>query len=305
MRFLFACASCRRQLDVTGHAAGARLRCSCGAELTVPQPQGHDAAVVRCSSCGGPRQGGQGGQGGQGDDGRCRYCGSELTLHDRDLDTICPGCMARVSGRARFCHCCATPILSAQAAPPETPHCCPVCADQKSLASRRLGRANVAVFECNVCGGLWIDKEIFEVMADRARAGQMPDLGGVGQGGPRLAGTVQKGRLYRPCVLCGTLMNRRNFGRKSAVIVDVCSRHGVWFDLHELDQLLRWIREGGEERVRALQAEEEKAEARRKALAKGIEPIQVHGGRGNLFGDAILVDFLTGGLSSLGDLFDP
>jgi Zn-finger nucleic acid-binding protein len=301
MRFLLACASCRRQLDVTGHAVGARLRCSCGAELTVPQPRGHDAAVVRCSSCGAPRQGREG------DGDRCRYCNSELTLHDRDLDTLCPGCMARVSGRARFCHFCAIPILSAQAVSPETAHSCPACPEKKPLASRRLGRANVAVFECNVCGGLWIEKEIFEVLADRARAGQMPDLGLVGQAGPRPAGTVQKGRLYRPCVLCGTLMNRRNYGRKSAVIVDVCSRHGVWFDLHELDHLLRWIREGGEERVRALQAQEEKAEARQKALAKGIEPIQVTRGRGDLFSDGglVLVDLLIGGLSSLGDLFDP
>jgi Zn-finger nucleic acid-binding protein len=135
----------------------------------------------------------------------------------------------------------------------------------------------------------------------------MPDLGRVGQAGPRPVGPVQKGRLYRPCVLCGTLMNRRNFGRKSAVIVDVCSRHGVWFDLHELDQLLRWIREGGEERVRALQAEEEKAEARQKALARRIEPVQVPRGRGDLFSDGglILVDVLFDGLASLGDLFDP
>jgi len=296
MRFLLACDSCRRQLDVTGHAVGARLRCSCGAELTVPRPRGHDAAVVRCSSCGGPREEGA---------ERCRYCSSEFTLHDRDLDTLCPGCMARVSGRARFCHYCATPILSAQAASPGSVHCCPACPEKRPLASRRLGKANVAIFECNVCGGLWVEKEILEVLADRARAGQMPDLGMAGEGGLQPAETVQKGPLYRPCVLCGSLMNRRNFGRKSGVIVDVCSRHGVWFDLHELDRMLRWIRTGGEERVRALQAEEEKAEARQKALAKKIDPIHMPPEREGLFSSTLMVDLLVGGLSSLGDLFDP
>lgn len=70
-------------------------------------------------------------------------------------------------------------------------------------------------------------------------------------------------------------MNRRNYGRKSGVIVDVCSRHGIWFDLHELDSLLRWIRQGGEERVQALAAEEERRSAREKALAEGIEPLRL------------------------------
>ena len=55
-------------------------------------PQGHDAAVVRCSSCGGARS--------NGDGVLCEFCGSELTLHDRDLQTVCPGCFARAGSRA-------------------------------------------------------------------------------------------------------------------------------------------------------------------------------------------------------------
>src|SRR4029077_19544632 len=92
-------------------------------------------------------------------------------------DTLCPGCMARVSGRARFCHWCGTPILAAQAASPETELRCPSCPESRPLASRRLGHAHVAVFECGHCGGLWVEKEVFEVMAERARAGSLPDLG--------------------------------------------------------------------------------------------------------------------------------
>lgn len=30
-------------------------------------------------------------------------------------------------------------------------------------------------------------------------------------------------------------MNRKNFGKQSGVLVDVCTMHGVWFDRGELD----------------------------------------------------------------------
>jgi Zn-finger nucleic acid-binding protein len=268
MRFLVACPACHRQFDATERRVGSTFPCSCGATVTVPQAAAHDAAVVRCSSCGAPR--------GDGDAGACRFCGAELTLHERDLDTICPGCMARVSGRARFCHFCGTPVLGAQAAAAESSYRCPVCPEERPLASRRLGRAQVAFFDCGSCGGLWLEKEVFEVLADRARSGSLPE--GFGGGAPALesppaeapapAGSAAALR-YRPCVICGALMNRRNYGRKSGVIVDVCARHGLWFDLHEIDRLLRWIHEGGEERSERFQREAERAEARQRALAEG------------------------------------
>jgi Zn-finger nucleic acid-binding protein len=263
MRFLVACPECHRQFDVTGRPVGSSFPCSCGSAVTVPAPRAHDAAVVRCSSCGAPRES---------QEPDCRFCGAEFTLHDRDLDTICPGCMARVSGRARFCHFCGTPVLSAQAAAGESGYRCPSCDGERPLASRRLGGANVALFDCATCGGVWIEKEIFEVIADRARSGQLPE--GFGGGAP--AAVVEPAAAgqplrYRPCVLCGALMNRRNYGRKSGVIVDVCARHGIWFDLHELDRLLRWIREGGEARAEKLHQEQERAETRQQALARELQ----------------------------------
>ncbi|MFL6197028.1 MAG: hypothetical protein ACJ75H_22775 [Thermoanaerobaculia bacterium] len=264
MRFLVACPQCSRQFDATERSAGATFACSCGATLTVPLPRAHDAAVVRCSSCGAPRQG---------QEPACRFCASEFTLHERDLDTICPGCMARVSGRARFCHFCGTPLLSAQAAAGESGYACPACDGGRPLASRRLGRANVALFECASCGGLWIEKEIFEVMAERARSGQLQE--GWGGGAPAALEAVlaqAEALKYRPCVTCGALMNRRNYGRKSGVIVDVCARHGIWFDLHELDRLLRWIREGGEARAEKITREQDRIETRQKGLAEGMRP---------------------------------
>lgn len=268
MQILAACSGCQRRYELTGQPPGARFACSCGGEVAVPEGRAHDAPVVRCSACGAPRQGGE---------AACRYCASEFTLYARDLDALCPGCLARVSHRARFCHSCAAPILAAQAAPPDRELACPACLSRPALTSRRLGRAPVAVLECKTCGGLWVDREVFEVMADRARLGQLPELGlapaeMAGEDTLPAVPAVDSGPAYRPCVVCAALMNRRNHGGKSRVIVDVCARHGIWFDLHELDRLLRFIREGGEERLRRKREEEEKAEARQKKLADGMRP---------------------------------
>ena len=57
MRFLVACPECHRQFDATARPVGSAFPCSCGATVTVPLPDAHDAAVVRCSSCGAPREG--------------------------------------------------------------------------------------------------------------------------------------------------------------------------------------------------------------------------------------------------------
>jgi Zn-finger nucleic acid-binding protein len=55
-------------------------------------------------------------------------------------------------------------------------------------------------------------------------------------------------------------MNRRNFGGTSGVIVDVCARHGLWFDRGELPRVLAFVERGGLERERATQAEAERQE---------------------------------------------
>ena len=128
MRVLVACAECSRQYDASQMAEGARFRCLCGAVVQVTRPEPHDAAVVRCSSCGAPRQE-------SGDS--CQFCGADFTLHEQDLHTICPSCMTRVSDRARYCHHCATALMP-QPLGPMTEHSCPACGDGVRLTSRSL-----------------------------------------------------------------------------------------------------------------------------------------------------------------------
>ena len=70
-------------------------------------------------------------------------------------------------------------------------------------------------------------------------------------------------RLYRQCIECGGLMNRRNYDQKSGVIIDVCGSHGAWFDADELASILRWIRHGGARLAREQEADRLSERARR------------------------------------------
>jgi Zn-finger nucleic acid-binding protein len=262
MRHLIVCGRCQRQLDAGDRGAGELVPCPCGEMVVVPPLAAHDSAVIRCSACGAPREGGE---------PECRYCGSSFTVHERDIDTICPICMARVSGGARFCDHCGSPILVDQAAAAATPLQCPACGPAQRLRSRQFAGEPVAVSECVMCAGLWLDRRVFEVLLVRARHAQ---LGGAALAiaGERPAAEARPGaaaaggRLYRPCAVCGALMNRQNYGRKSGVILDVCGTHGIWFDLDELPRVLVWIQSGGEQRAGQLAAEEEQQEARERRL---------------------------------------
>ncbi len=164
MRHLVACERCRRQLDAGDRPPGTILLCACGAPVVVPAGQPHDSAVVRCAACGAPRKG---------DEAACGFCGSSFTIHERDLDTICPGCMARVSGGARFCSHCGSPILVDQAAASASALRCPACSPPRQLGSRRLEGEPVAISDCAVCGGTWVEQSVFEILLARARQAQL------------------------------------------------------------------------------------------------------------------------------------
>jgi Zn-finger nucleic acid-binding protein len=275
VRHLVACERCRRQLDAGDNPPGTVLRCACGAPVAVPAVQPHDSAVVRCAACGAPRKGDE--------EAACRFCGSSFTVHERDLDTVCPGCMARVSGSARFCSHCGSPILVDQASASASPLRCPACSPPRQLGSRRLEDEPVAISDCAVCGGIWVERSVFEILVARARQAQLGAavlaLAGAAAerpAGPNGEAAAPGGPLYRPCAVCGRLMNRQNFGRKSGVIVDLCRDHGLWFDLQELPRVLRWIQAGGEEQARRRDGEEAQAKLRQERLdaasAKGLEP---------------------------------
>jgi len=275
MRLLIECPQCGRQYDATGKKVGTQFRCHCGQPVTVQQPAGRDAAVVRCSSCGAPRNEGS---------RNCRFCQSDFTLHERDLHTVCPRCLARVSDRASFCHHCGVALVPEMVAGDETPLDCPACGPPYRLTSRRIGE--VAVLECGRCMGFWLGTDAFDHLTEQAAADTLgtdayfkprpnsaappplpeeplpPEL----PEDPAASGRTWR---YRRCVRCGQLMHRHHYGKDSGVIVDVCKAHGVWFDADELARILAYIRRGGESEVKS----EPAVNAARTEPANGPPPL--------------------------------
>ena len=214
---------------------------SAARRLRSRSPAGHDSDVVRCSSCGAPRQG---------DQQRCGFCGADFTLHEQDLDTICPNCFARQSDRAKFCDHCGH-ALAAHALPvDDTPLVCPSCQGDHRLSNRQV--VGYAVLECKVCGGFWVDNNVLDHLIDRAakstESGELrgrENFGGRQAISPAGLPVGSKPHGYLPCPLCHDRMLHENFGHSSGVVIDICKRDGVWFDSNKLPRLLDWARAGG------------------------------------------------------------
>jgi Zn-finger nucleic acid-binding protein/ribosomal protein L40E len=255
VRKLLSCPACHRQLDATILAVGTRFRCRCGAAIQVPVIDSRDAAVVRCASCGAAREEGA---------KSCSYCGSDFTIHEQDLETICPSCFARISNTAHFCHHCGTAIAPEEIAADPTDRICPACGDGRFLHSRALGGTGMAVLECGVCAGLWLGADVFLTLEERARKLAPPaaDPAALRAEAAKRARVPQAGGpFYRACPLCRTPMTRINFERVSGVLLDRCRDHGIWFDATELDAVLRFIKLGGERAADELRQQEERARA--------------------------------------------
>ncbi len=238
MHVITRCNSCARQYDTEGHDPGERFHCLCGKLLTVPEKRDYDAAVVRCSSCGGAREK---------QDTACGHCGADFTLIEQQLNTSCPACFARISDVAKYCHHCATPIMISGTLGESTNKACPKCCEKHGLSSRKIKDTDMSALECNLCGGIWLDREVFleieKRMIDLASTGIDKDHSKLLENIPRQSMDDQN--LYRRCPTCEKFMQRRNYGPGSGIIIDQCHQHGYWFDQQELDVTLRWIRTGG------------------------------------------------------------
>jgi len=175
---------------------------------------------------------------------RCGFCNSDFTLHERDLHTVCPQCLSRVSDRSKFCHSCGDRLTAELVAGEPLSFSCPACGAAHKLLSRRLGKERISVAECQRCAGLWISQTSFGHLRDRAAKNALP-VQNLFPVKPATQRKPPQGGGYRNCVQCPQLMNRRQYAPGSGVVVDVCREHGIWFDDEELAQILAWIAQGG------------------------------------------------------------
>jgi Zn-finger nucleic acid-binding protein len=110
---------------------------------------------------------------------------------------------------------------------------------------------------------------------------------------------------YLECPTCAQLMHRKNFASCSGVIIDSCRGHGVWFDRHELEAILRFVADGGldQAREKELRRQEAAAQHARARLDRAQMPVRAAGagmvlGRHERTGSPLL-DALGGFLGGL------
>ena len=109
--------------------------------------------------------------------------------------------------------------------------------------------------DCSRCGGQFVEHALLRDLLERRAA-----YGMAAPRHPRRANPVTQPVRYLPCPACSSLMNRRNFGRCSGVIVDVCQKHGVWFDVGELPRIIAFVESGGLEKAKHRTQEQKRHE---------------------------------------------
>jgi Zn-finger nucleic acid-binding protein len=171
----------------------------------------------------------------------CEHCGKDINI---TYDT-CPLCGGNQGGI----------FLS-------IPTKCPRC-----RASLKLHAINDEEYDiCPECGGMWLDRDEFYRAKRERDVYKKIEAKSEYQKSP-VTGPVE----YIPCVRCGKLMNRSNFGRISGVIIDSCDKHGAWLDPGELEKIQHFIADGGIDKAQDMEIEKNRASI--KDLATNVDQI--------------------------------
>jgi len=181
----------------------------------------------------------------------CGYCRSPIA-------TIrCSRCFMMNVPDAHHCMCCGAELgLQPLSAVVSDAHC-PRCAIHLDGFQNEDG----TILDCGHCGGQFVTADVLQAMIRRHESAGMGTLRRYRAGNP-LAEPLR----YLRCPVCKDMMNRRNFGRLSGIVVDVCAKHGTWFDVGELPRILAFVGDGGLQRTAALMTDN--AERRRSSAVE-------------------------------------
>lgn len=167
----------------------------------------------------------------------CRHCATALATlrcgHCYDLnfptDLHCRGCGHE---------------LGLEPAPEASQLSCPDC----KQPLKAFGEGTGTLHACERCGGQLVTHGLLRALLEsREVLGRaVPSMIDAPRGNP-LSDPVR----YRPCPACSQMMNRKNFGGTSGIIVDICAVHGTFFDPGELPRVLEFVRRGGLMRAKA------------------------------------------------------
>ncbi len=149
----------------------------------------------------------------------------------------------------RFCPHCGAKTDEPAAALPETgatPRFCPRCGGGGKLRLESQPLDSQLLDTCVQCRGIFVDNDLLERLLAERRYRDPPTSGSWHTGPPQ----PTKTDAYIRCPDCDRQMLRRNYARKSGVVVDVCLPHGVWFDAAELERVIAFVQSGGLDQAR-------------------------------------------------------
>lgn len=242
---LIACPDCHTQYDVSDMAPKSAFDCRCGTTLEATAPEATDALVRKCSGCGAIARN---------DDESCEYCGAGIVQTVDRGSLLCPECYARNLDDARFCLGCGVAFDPQSPEPTVSELRCPCC--ECWMTSREVG--GLEIQECPKCHGLWAPEDRFDILVERTVTAVRERHLEQDVAAPRVDGgnPVENAVEYRRCPTCDALMNRRNFRKRSGVVIDRCHQHGTWLDAHELERIAGYVLSGRAERAKALEADD-------------------------------------------------
>ena len=90
---------------------------------------------------------------------------------------------------------------------------------------------------CGTCGGMFVGARAWCMFLER------PDLvTAIEKRLPKRGQSPNELVAMVTCASCGSQMERGRFAASSGVVVDVCTRHGVWLDESELGRVAEYAR---------------------------------------------------------------
>lgn len=248
--------------------------CDLGPLVPVAPKETREAKALKCPSCGGWLDVGA---------RRCTYCAVELA------SVRCWRCFElSFAGNSACAQCGATLGLEGDLG--ETEHACASCEDALHL----IAVGDHRIEECEACGGVFVDRMTLSRLVRERRIESEADVVGTPK---KRRGREVEAVVYRRCPVCESVMSRKNFGRNSGVIVDVCHDHGTWFDPDELTLVLEFVASGGLRGEGDLHEKEARlALHRQRALGASVldkEPAEETFGEAVVHGASALVTALT------------
>jgi Zn-finger nucleic acid-binding protein len=188
-----------------------------------------EARVYQCPVCGAFAQQGE---------RACRHCSTQLAT------VRCRHCFELSYPGDLHCRGCGLELGLAPAQEPSA-ESCPDC--KLTLHAFKAGAGQLLA--CERCGGQMVTHGLLRALVEQREAlgRAVPSASDLPRSNP-LAAPVR----YRPCPSCSHLMNRKNFGGTSGIVVDVCALHGTFFDAGELPRVLEFVRRGGLTRAQAV-----------------------------------------------------